>query len=314
MKIIFPDYYDDFKCTASACRHNCCIGWEIDIDEDSLAYYRLVGGDFGKRLKKNISRRPSPHFILGANERCPFLNGDNLCDIYTELGEERLCQICSDHPRFRNFYSSSTEIGLGLCCEAVAELVLSREEPVRFLFSEDDDPAEKADELEKNVLKTKYDVLGLLQDRRMPLSERVEKALELCSARLPKLKTAELARFFLSLERLDEKWTAVLTELESAADIDFDGFGKYAEKFSHEYEQLAVYFVYRHFGSQIFERCKAGAMGLAALSLQLLYTIGAMEYTKNGKFEFTERCELVRLYSAEIEYSQENIDVLLDSF
>ena len=55
-------------------------------------------------------------------------------------------------------------------------------------------------------------------------------------------------------------------------------------------------------------------MGLAALSLQLLYTIGAMEYTKNGKFEFAERCELVRLYSAEIEYSQENIDVLFDTF
>ena len=313
MKIIFPDYYDSFKCIASACRHNCCIGWEIDIDEESMAYYRSVGGEFGKRLKKNISRRGSPHFVLCENERCPFLNGDNLCDIYTELGEEHLCQICSDHPRFSNFYSGSTEIGLGLCCEAVAELVLSREEPVRFLFSEDDEPAEKAGELEKEVLKTKYDLLGLLQDRRMPLEARVKKALEMCKAELPQMKTMEMARFFLSLERLDEKWTEVLEEL-CRADIDFESYEKYSEAFSHEYEQLAVYFVYRHFGSQIFEGCMAGAMGLAALSLQLLYTIGAMEYTKNGKFEFAERCELVRLYSAEIEYSQENIDMLFDTF
>ena len=314
MKIIFPDYYDEFKCTASACRHNCCIGWEIDIDEESLTCYRSVGGEFGKRLKKNISRKGSPHFILGENERCPFLNKDNLCDIYIELGEDSLCQICSDHPRFRNFYSGSTEIGLGLCCEAVTELVMSREEPVRFLFSEVDEPAEKADELEKDVLKTKYDVLGLMQDRRMPLSERMEKALQLCDTEMPKLRTAELVWFFLSLERLDEKWTEVLKELANASAIDYEGFETYSESFAHEYEQLAVYFVYRHFGSQIFEGCKAGAMGLAALSLRLLYTIGAMEYTKNGKFEFAERCELVRLYSAEIEYSQENIDILFDTF
>lgn len=191
---------------------------------------------------------------------------------------------------------------------------MSREEPVRFLFSEVDEPAEKADELEKDVLKTKYDVLGLMQDRRMPLSERMEKALQICDTEMPKLRTTELAQFFLSLERLDEKWTEVLKELANASAIDFEGFETYAESFTHEYEQLAVYFVYRHFGSQIFEGCKAGAMGLAALSLRLLYTIGAMEYTKNGKFEFAERCELVRLYSAEIEYSQENIDILFDTF
>ncbi|MBR6521418.1 MAG: flagellin lysine-N-methylase [Oscillospiraceae bacterium] len=314
MKVVFPDYYDDFKCTASACRHNCCIGWEIDIDDESLARYRSVGGEFGKRLKKNIARRPTAHFILGENERCPFLNDCNLCDIYSELGEDALCQICADHPRFRNFYSNSTEIGLGLCCEAVSALVLSREEPVRFLFSEDDEEGEKADELEKAVLKTKYDLLGLLQNRSISLYERVEKALAMCAAELPKLKNSELARFFLSLERLDEKWTEVLGELIEAENVDFEGFGKYAEEFMREYEQLAVYFVYRHMGAQIFDGCIAGAMGLAAVSLQLLYAIGAMEYTKKGSFEFDERCELVRLYSAEIEYSQENIDALWDAF
>ncbi len=314
MKIIYPDYYDEFKCTASACSHNCCIGWEIDIDEESLAYYRSISGDFGKRLKKNISRRGSPHFILGENERCPFLNDCNLCDIYSELGEDALCQICADHPRFRNFYSGSTEIGLGLCCEAVTALVLGKKEAVRFLFSEDDEAGEKAEELEKTVLKTKYDLLGLLQDRRMPLNERVEQALKICSAELPGLKTSELARFFLSLERLDEKWTELLEELAKAGNIDFEGFGKYAESFCHEYEQLAIYFVYRHMGAQIFDGCIAGAMGLAAVSLQLLYTLGALEFTKKGSVDFAERCELVRLYSAEIEYSQENIDILLDSF
>ena len=35
MKIFAPDYYRDFKCSAGNCKHSCCIGWEIDIDEDT---------------------------------------------------------------------------------------------------------------------------------------------------------------------------------------------------------------------------------------------------------------------------------------
>lgn len=40
MKRVVPDYYADFACIAGACRHTCCVGWEIDIDPDSLRRYR----------------------------------------------------------------------------------------------------------------------------------------------------------------------------------------------------------------------------------------------------------------------------------
>ena len=36
MKIYVPDYYSEFSCIADKCSDNCCIGWEIDIDENSL--------------------------------------------------------------------------------------------------------------------------------------------------------------------------------------------------------------------------------------------------------------------------------------
>ena len=55
MKIYVPDYYKDFRCLAGDCKHSCCIGWEIDIDEDTLDYYKSVEGEFGERLKNNIS-------------------------------------------------------------------------------------------------------------------------------------------------------------------------------------------------------------------------------------------------------------------
>ena len=37
MLTVRPDFYDDFHCLASACRHSCCVGWEIDVDAESPA-------------------------------------------------------------------------------------------------------------------------------------------------------------------------------------------------------------------------------------------------------------------------------------
>ena len=47
MKIIVPDYYKDFKCLAGDCKHSCCIGWEVDIDADTLEYKgtKKIGGN-----------------------------------------------------------------------------------------------------------------------------------------------------------------------------------------------------------------------------------------------------------------------------
>ena len=138
MKLYAPKYYKRFKCIADKCEHSCCIGWEIDVDADTLKQYKKVKGDFGKRLLENIDLKcDAPHFILGEKERCPFLNERGLCDIIIELGEDSLCDICSDHPRFRNFFSDREELGLGLCCEEACRLILSKEEPTEFI-SEDD--------------------------------------------------------------------------------------------------------------------------------------------------------------------------------
>ena len=78
----YPDYYPQFSCIADRCRHNCCIGWEIDVDENTLASYHRIGGEMGERLRRSISEDgDAPHFLLGEHERCPFLNCKNLCDL-----------------------------------------------------------------------------------------------------------------------------------------------------------------------------------------------------------------------------------------
>lgn len=138
MNIYVPEYYPEFRCIASRCRHTCCAGWEIDIDDESLARYDRLGGEFGDRVRRCVDRGDAPHFILTGDERCPLLNGDNLCELILHEGEGALCQICRDHPRFRNYFSGRVEMGLGLACEEAARLILTWPRPLRLIPLEGD--------------------------------------------------------------------------------------------------------------------------------------------------------------------------------
>ena len=124
---VYPSYYHQFRCIADRCRHSCCIGWEIDIDNVTLSKYRNLTGELRARLDKNIVTESdgTSHFVLSSAERCPFLNTDGLCDIICALGDGALCDICREHPRYYTTVGDVTYGGIGMCCEAAAELILT---------------------------------------------------------------------------------------------------------------------------------------------------------------------------------------------
>ena len=302
---IYPSYYRDFKCIQGACRHNCCIGWEIDIDPDTAAFYDTVEGELGRRLRQNIDRQGEPHFILGEGERCPFLNGDNLCDIILELGEEHICGICTDHPRFRNELPGRVETGLGLCCEEAARLILSWPGPVKLVGA--------AGACDDDIIALRDEAMCLLQDREKPISHRVEEMLALCGASLPQKTMEQWAEILLSLERLDEDWTARLLQLRERGDhADLAAFDGYMACRQEEYEQLLVYFLYRHLANACDEVDLAARAAFAALGYEIIHRLGAIIWMETGEFSFPQQVELARLFSSEIEYSDENLDILLD--
>lgn len=144
MKLYAISGYEQFRCLMSRCTHTCCAGWEIDIDGDTLARYRRTGGAIGKKLREKIDWEAGS-FRLGADERCPFLTENGLCELIMTLGDNSLCQICADHPRYRSFLPGRVEIGLGLCCEAAGRLLLSREEKTGLVLLEDDGQPEEED-------------------------------------------------------------------------------------------------------------------------------------------------------------------------
>lgn len=303
MTNFYPFYYQDFKCIGGSCKHNCCIGWEIDIDSDTYQKYQGISGDLGNRLQENISTEDTPHFILQSEERCPFLNQDNLCDIILAKGEDFLCQICSDHPRFRNFFSGCTEVGLGLCCEEAARLVLSQKDP--FLMPDKETQILTAEEA--SFFRFRNDIFCKISDRKMPLHKRI---LSLCHGygiSFPEKSLGEWADIFLSLEHLDEGWGLMLKDLKQAESVAPIG-----EEWHVPLEQLFSYFIYRHLAGGLEDGRYGERILFAVLAVWMISSLASLHIKKNGEVSFADLTELVRLYSSEIEYSEENTEALLN--
>ena len=275
MKEFVPNYYHKFKCIAGECRHSCCIGWEIDIDPDTMSLYESLNSPVGEKIRANIAGDP-PHFVLGEGERCPFLTESGLCEIITEHGDGALCDICYLHPRFINEYDTFSETGLGLCCEEAARLILSAEE--KTSFQKPFFPNLK----ERRFLKCRNKILRILQDRRMTMGERL--------SRLGKAPEDEaILQEFLALERLDEGWTDILKSPKGGLTKDTP------------LEQFAVYLVYRHWHSSFEDADYRKVLALVLKCCRLMQIIADDENFN----------EMARMFSAEVEYSDTNIALLL---
>lgn len=318
MKLIAPNYYPAFRCIADRCRHSCCIGWEIDIDPDTREAYRHVPGEFGKRLNASIEDGEVSFFRLGENERCPMLNQNGLCDLITELGEENLCQICADHPRFRNFYADRTEIGLGMCCEEAARLILTQEEPMALITLEDDGNNAELPEEESALLSLRTELIALMQDGSRPIEDRLDALLDAVDFAIPDRDWAEVYR---GLERLDQAWDAMLDSISplthcaaprGLSDRPLDPFGvasAEAKPLAAACERFCLYLLYRHLPGALEDDDIPGRVAFCVLSTRVLMALCAAK----PDCTLADCAEFARMYSAEIEYSEDNIDALLDA-
>lgn len=306
MLYVKPDYYNSFRCIADKCKHNCCIGWEIDIDPDTLDYYLSLNDSLGEKLQNNIDTSDDPaHFILGENDRCPFLNSNNFCDIITACGEEHLCTICREHPRFNNELPYRTESGLGLCCEESARIILGKQTPFKLITS-------GHEEYRDDIVLLRDRVIELLEDRSFTIDERIGRMMKLLRISADIKIDTEWLELFKGLERLDSEWTGYLDMLTAnLAKTDLADFGRYMDGRQCEYEQLLIYFVYRHLANadSLFG---AGIRGMfSVLAYKMIFTLGAVIYGTSGCFTFEDQVELARLFSSEIEYSLDNFDAVL---
>lgn len=139
MITFYPDFYERFICKADACKHSCCMGWEIDIDEQTAQKYQEMQGPLGEKIRQNIFRRENTwQFRLQEDARCPFLQADGFCYLIRNADASILCDICANHPRFFVVAGDFELAGTGLSCEKTCELLLSKKSGLTFHEEGDD--------------------------------------------------------------------------------------------------------------------------------------------------------------------------------
>lgn len=176
MKIRTPDYFNEFKCIADKCEDTCCAGWGIVIDDESYKKYLSVNGKFGDELRSKIANEEEENVFVLNGDRCSFLNENNLCDIYNELGPDSLCYTCRQYPRYLEEFGNLREIGISLSCPEAARIILGKNETVKFNLTETDEQVNSYNDINPNVyinlMQCRKIVFDILQDRKIELIDR----------------------------------------------------------------------------------------------------------------------------------------------
>ena len=118
-----------------------------------------------------------------------------------------------------------------------------------------------------------------------------------------------LLDFFLSLEINDPAWWNQLNSLKKNSSRilsvrkEFADF--YQEKF-YEYEQLLIYFLYRHFMKARIDGALLDAVRFALISSCMIQILDIDIWLKTGNLNPVQQINICKLYSKEIEYDEDN--------
>ena len=273
-----PDFYESFRCRASACRHSCCRGWEIDIDENTLELYWGLRGEWREKMDAAVVCDDSgAHFRLTEDERCPFLQQDGLCELICAFGEDALCDICALHPRFYELVGSYELAGLGLSCEAVCDLLLAEEGELTLGCEETG---------ETLTLSSLLKSLGC---------ENLEGALRF----IPAEDLDGVMQHLEETEPIDAAWTEELDRLRKALKAE----AKPELPAGPRYDRMLQYIVYRSIEH-------AESAGWRAV---LRYAREGVSFVALQDALYGTDPEHLRRWSEQIEYSTENVELLLNA-
>ena len=288
MKLYAPKYYKKFRCVADKCQHNCCIGWEIDIDSDTLKKYKNLKGGYGAVIADSLSIDDTPHFKLGVGDRCPHLDQNGLCKIIINLGEDYLCDICRQHPRFYN-YTSVAEVGIGMSCREAAKIILSSSD--YRVLEEIGNVDAQGDSVDFDGRAERSKIYAILQDTESDYITGLEKIYREYS-----IDVGE-----------DSMWLEILDSLEYLDGDHKKLFMNYSSKLrpygKDEYlERFFAYFVYRHCTEALDEEDFFARLAFCLFCERLFASLVCSEKAES----LDEIAVLASIISEEIEYSDDN--------
>ena len=325
MKVMEPDVYGAFRCVGGKCPDTCCAAWEVVVDSRSAARYAVEPGPFGERLRAAMTRDGEDTVFRLEDGRCPFLNRENLCDIYLTLGEGALCRTCTLYPRFFHVYGGITERGLSLSCPEAARLLLNGHRPPAFVTREEPglpEPNELNPVLYLALRRCREQIFAFLQND-LPLREKAGRLLAAgeaiqrkingrryksieaaCGEALQKegvrLSAAQWLPLWQGLEFLGPELPRRLALL--VAGENFPEVSGPAEVLC---EQALVYFVYRYFLEGAWDRQVLPRVRLVLRLLGLCAALCGEETDGNTLRRYISLC------CKEVEHNEENLQRMM---
>lgn len=143
-QILEPQYYHRFACCGSSCEDSCCSNWHIVVDKTTYQLYRECSdAQLKAKMKANVTRvRTNANKMtyakikMDANQNCPFLDENMLCEIQKKLGEDYLSFVCRIFPRITNLVNGVVENSLSLACPEAARIALLNKRKMEFDLTE----------------------------------------------------------------------------------------------------------------------------------------------------------------------------------
>ena len=173
---------------------------------------------------------------------------------------------------------------------------------------EDDDITAELPAEEAALLSLRAALITLMQDDSLPTEARLDALLDAVDFVIPDRDWAEIYR---TLERLDPKWDDLLNTLpaKGADGQPVSLFTAEAQALDTAYAQFCIYLLYRHLPGALLDDDIPGRAAFCVLSTRVLMALcaGCPGCT------LADCTEIARMYSAEIEYSEDNIAALLDA-
>ncbi len=297
MKLVVPSFYKNFECIAGACPDSCCQGWEVDADEDSLAYYKTIDGEIRNRIDSVLDKDEYGNtiFHLTKNKRCPFLNEDNLCDMHIAIGGEHTPFTCRTFPRFINDFGGTREMGISFSCPVASDMMWDLKESFDF-DTEINNLPPSLNEIDAEtyffLLTSRKKAYSIVQNQNKSVKDRL----------------IELLDFGLELQQELDDYS------EATSGIDFFEVFNNPEVINNEWvekvkspniegsvlntkhnENIAMYFLFRYFLNAVYD--------LDVLSKIKMAVIGVLVPTYFGNDSWT-----MHLWSKETEHSDVNME------
>ena len=253
-------------------------------------------GPLGESLRQAITvDDEGSHFVFSKEQpMCPLLNEQGLCKVVLELGEEGLCDTCHMHPRFYKYIEDLELCGVGLSCEASVELLAEDTQSDQVIFTIEDDDSEFSPD-ERLTIQNIFELLAL----------DIDSSYFQYSPNPDVQYYAKLLDLYGTTEPIDEEWTVQINTLSHDIEKLITAVQSYIA--NHDmglFNKVFQYILYRQIDM------------LADYSLEsiLSYARDGVEYILITSVIEGSPLKQVARWSQQIEYDEDNVDLLLQHY